>query len=375
MNSTQKTAQKNLDFQVLYVLGMMFVLCGHFQAKELSLNSLFSYDTFHMPLFFFASGYFYKSKNAENIRCYARFARKKLIHLILPYLVWNIFYYQFAYILQNNTDFKILSQDEMNIRSFMITFFSYAAGAKYNVAGWFCVALFFVQILYNTLCLFLKPVRNDKIKNTFLLIITLCISICSALFADRLPIAISRTGYLMFFYNFGYFYHYNLEAIISRINCGYVLLSCCLVNTILIIMFGAIEPIVFNMYGFSSKTIPVHIIKAISGIMFWLTICRMIPKNVKAAKPIEYFSNHTFSIMMHQGIVGIFFNGIVIHLFKRYEFLEVYHKIIWMSAFRIKLLLPVLICISILLADKLYEIAFLWTRKNIQKNMIKCKSA
>ena len=84
-------------------------------------------------------------------------------------------------------------------------------------------------------------------------------------------------------------HHYNLEAIISRINCGYVLLSCCLVNTILIIMFGAIEPIVFNMYGFSSKAIPVHIIKAISGIMFWLTICRMIPKNVKAAKPIEYF--------------------------------------------------------------------------------------
>ena len=354
--SSDDNRHNNTDFELLYVLGMLFVICGHYNVRLLTLGEFFSYDTFHVPLFFFSSGYFYKRKYSSNIDNYLEFAKKKILHLILPYVAWNVVYYIIAFIIQYNTEFSICSPEKMNIRSFIITPFKYADGAVYNIAGWFCITLFFVQILYNTICICLKKVKNNYLQFTILNLCIAAITICSVAFVDKLPVSLSRTGYLLFFYNFGFIFHAYIEKYIVKVKPVIVLIICVLLNAYFLITCGHIEPICFSMERISVKFLSVYISKAIVGSVFWLMVCRIIPERIKSTKTVSYFAKHTFSLMMHQGIAGIIFNGIIIKLFNREELLDKYHTRIWFNAFHNKWILPILICISILLACKLYDL-------------------
>ena len=48
----------NLAFGVLSCIGILCVVMGHMGCDLLSLNGWLPYAAFHMPLFFFISGYF-----------------------------------------------------------------------------------------------------------------------------------------------------------------------------------------------------------------------------------------------------------------------------------------------------------------------------
>lgn len=82
----------------LQVLGPVFVILGH------SLNGLnctgwwyiFSKEwiyVFHMPLFFFISGYLLAYKGYLNGQSYYAFIIRKAKRLLLPYLFWNLLFY------------------------------------------------------------------------------------------------------------------------------------------------------------------------------------------------------------------------------------------------------------------------------------------
>ena len=55
-------SQKQLDshFAILSALGMIFIVDGHLNGSYFDVGGLFPYYSFHVPLFCFVSGYFYK---------------------------------------------------------------------------------------------------------------------------------------------------------------------------------------------------------------------------------------------------------------------------------------------------------------------------
>ena len=60
------------------------------------MGGLFPYYSFHVFIFLFVSGYFYKDEAEKNI---GRYIWKKCTVLLFPYFLWNLFYGILAQIL------------------------------------------------------------------------------------------------------------------------------------------------------------------------------------------------------------------------------------------------------------------------------------
>lgn len=87
--------ERDTAIDILKGIGIILVVIGHSGCPILLNDVIFS---FHMPLFFIASGYFFNTNCFENKELYLR---KKIQGIYLPYLKWsviflllhNVFYY------------------------------------------------------------------------------------------------------------------------------------------------------------------------------------------------------------------------------------------------------------------------------------------
>lgn len=85
------------EIDVLYTIGIILVLIGHshssdwstFRGTILEKAILFIY-TFHMPLFFFISGFLFQNSRSLQDRGYGTWIRDKALRLLTPYLFWSL---------------------------------------------------------------------------------------------------------------------------------------------------------------------------------------------------------------------------------------------------------------------------------------------
>ena len=79
-----RTKERNFTFDLLYALAIIMVVDDHTYSQLGILKGIFPYDSFFMPLFVFAYGYFYKKQEvAKNIK-------HKTKKILMPYMIWNI---------------------------------------------------------------------------------------------------------------------------------------------------------------------------------------------------------------------------------------------------------------------------------------------
>ena len=79
-----RTGQRNQIFNYLYVLAIIMVVDDHVSTRINLFSNIFPYNSFYMPLFVFASGYFFSKKDIR------RACVHKVKKLLLPYIVCNI---------------------------------------------------------------------------------------------------------------------------------------------------------------------------------------------------------------------------------------------------------------------------------------------
>ena len=92
---------RDTTIDVLKGIGIILVVIGHSCCPQLLNDFIFS---FHMPLFFIASGYFFEMKNLENKKDYLK---RKIRGIYFPYLKWsviflllhNLFYYAIIFMI------------------------------------------------------------------------------------------------------------------------------------------------------------------------------------------------------------------------------------------------------------------------------------
>lgn len=76
-------------FKILYAIGIIFVVIGHCGGGGINiLSDWFPPYAFHLQLFAFASGYFYKSSSEEYI---GKYILKKLKHYLCRFIVGIFF--------------------------------------------------------------------------------------------------------------------------------------------------------------------------------------------------------------------------------------------------------------------------------------------
>jgi fucose 4-O-acetylase-like acetyltransferase len=149
LDSTIKSVeiQNNLTripwVDVLKALGIFAIYLGHFGKFSGSLYSfVFSY---HVPLFFFISGFFVKIKKNET---YLQFVWNKFKTLMIPYFIFSVLYVLFD-TLQNNLGAH-QSIHEMQYYIFAIR------NTLSSPQLWFFSCLFIIEILYQLAIMLIK---------------------------------------------------------------------------------------------------------------------------------------------------------------------------------------------------------------------------
>ncbi len=299
-----ETRQKyNYTFGVLSALGILFVVAGHLGSDILTVNNLYPYYSFHMGLFMFISGYFYKSKNENSIKA---FFLKKIKTLIIPYFLWNFFYGILVSIL-HTYGFKI--GQKLNLYTLFVQPFIDGHQFYFNLASWFLIALFIVQIVYIlTRALVSKFINNESILLLLLLLIFNMLGIISikiSLYGYNYSywLILIRTLFFLPFYCIGNIYKERLEKY-DKLN-NYLYFAIIMGMQLIIILHYGWIPTFSAVFGQFFENPYMQYLVAILGILFWLRIARIVTPIVKEDGYIIYIGKHSFSIMMHH--IGVIY--------------------------------------------------------------------
>lgn len=173
-------------------LGIIAVILGH---KGIMFPYIYS---FHMPLFFFLSGYLFTYEKYPNL---LKFIKTKAKSLLLPYLIFSIISMIIVYLTSNigvNT-----SQIDLNfwINQLILSKRNFI---PFNVALWFLTSIFTVEILFFIL---IKYVRKEFFIWIILFISAYigCVVLLVPGSVNTLVWSFDASIYYMLFFAIGYF--------------------------------------------------------------------------------------------------------------------------------------------------------------------------
>ena len=321
---------KNTELTILKSLGILVVVSCHLGVNLFNFigmpltfkRELFPEYSYHMPLFIFASGYFYKRIYEKDILNLV----KRRLSSIKKYISCNIFYFVLTLILAS---LGLLSMKlQLNLKGLLIEPFLGGFQFYFNGPGWFVPFLFLLQITYVALRKVLGIVfRNFNNKNTstlkqetILLVGLVFVGFIATSISNAYPVvdgnvsifqSFLRVLFGLPFFQIGFMFKAFLESN----------LKLTLTTFILVVVSKLLIDIHFGYYTFSLRTIKFNnrailpFIVAILGILYLLHLTKFIVNVVGKASPktIDFLciiGNNTWSIMMHHLLIKWFLNGL-----------------------------------------------------------------
>lgn len=293
--------QRNHTFVILSAIGILLVLLGHLDFQILSLGGLFLYYSFHVMLFVFISGYFYKPEEEVHIFSYIK---RKCLHLLIPYFIWNVFYGILATLLHN---VGIQIGENISLYNLFIAPFLGGHQFMYNAAAWFVPALFLVELcnVIGRRLLSLVRIRNEYV----IMALYLIIGLASVYLAKRGSVydLYKLPGRIMFLapaFQMGRLYKEKLESKDKLPSSIYFLILLLIQFVISFAHEGRIGFSAVWVTGFS-HSIFLPYLTTITGIAFWMRIAKELTPLLSKSRFVMYLGTHTFSVMMHH-LLGFF---------------------------------------------------------------------
>ena len=302
--SVDNSSKIDYRFKVVYAIAMLSVIAEHCRGKgslELNIQGWFNYSSYHMPLFMFAAGYFFKEKYV-NSPC--DYILRKFKKLIMPIYLYNFIYGFYIQFLKTK-GFK------NNIRpfSFRIIFIEPLSGEGFKpiTPSWFSSSLFFFEI-YNVLKRKIISILRVNLNESTYFIIDIVLSSMSVTYSNKgynkkdLYMQLFRFLHLNVYYELGIFYNKFLEKYIYKITSD--------------IYFCIIFIIKLGFYLYYSKELAFHygksnyfknsphtvIIISFLGIALWLRISEILEPIFGKDKYINLIADNTFSIMINHSL-------------------------------------------------------------------------
>ncbi len=136
------TKTYNEAFGILSAIAMVMIVAGHLGYNLMSVGELFPYYSFHVLLFMFISGYFYREKEEEHPITYLK---KKVKRLLVPYFIWNLIYGLIAWMLRLWGGMGM--GESVSFRTLFLEPFISGYQFIYNYSAWFVPALFVIEIM------------------------------------------------------------------------------------------------------------------------------------------------------------------------------------------------------------------------------------
>lgn len=277
------------EFDLLKGIGIILVYLGHaFYFPNLYITGGIYYYiqstiySFHMPLFFFASGFFSNSLGKKID--YKKFYKNKFERLFIPYLFINFLDY-----IPRKLFPKLVNSDFGGIRELLFY------GTKIS---WFVYTLFILFLIFPLLKEGILKKEKYFLFGLFLLFINI------KGYGNNIEIfSINKViSYGVYFY-FGYKLreYYDSYLINKIIN-----------SRVFIILLGII------FMGFSYKTFYLLTINSIFfgiiGTIFTLTILRKINVNYKIFKYIEFIGKNSLTFYLIEGFIAVVYRTLLIRI-------------------------------------------------------------
>lgn len=288
-------------FKIVYCIAMLSVIASHCLGKgsiELNIQGWFPYRSFHMPLFMFASGYFFKRKNLENV---LEYIKRKFKRLIVPIYIYNFFYGIYSQVLKkwfNKNNIKKFNYNNILIKPLG------GRGFRYILPSWFSSSLFFVE-LYNILKR--KAISSLRIEiHEFIYFIIdfilayYCITLSNKGFNTSYPlIDILRFVHLNIYYQLGIFYKKNLEYSIENIRNDIYFIIIFAIKLCYHLYYSKEPSFYYGMSEYYNYTPFTVIIISVSGIAFWIRVSKILVPSIGKSFYVNTIADNTFSIMIN----------------------------------------------------------------------------
>lgn len=298
----------NHKLLLLKVIGIILVVSGHLWYNggiDLFIN-WFPVYSFHMPLFVFVSGYFYSPENENGSLC--KYIFKKFKCLIVPYFIWNLVYGIITtFLLDQNI---ITYGRKISLETLFITPWIDGHQFIFNLAAWFALSLFLVQVLYVSIR---KVLGTVKIGNDifyfclFLLLGILGVGMANHNMNYGLYLTVLKVLFLLPFYHLGYLYKNKIEKYDTLNNVAYFAVLF-VVQFVILFLYPNVTYSIAWGTNFNQENILVPFITSITGIAFWLRIASLLSPITKDSKLIYLIGTNTWSIMMHHLFVFFLIN-------------------------------------------------------------------
>lgn len=308
----------NYKLGYLRAIGIILVVLGHVGNGGVNiLFDWFSPYSFHIPLLIFASGYFFD--NASKVFTYIK---KRFRRLVIPYYSWNLFYLVLFFAL-TSTGLLIWGYS-INLDSFFVQPWLIGNQYAFNLAAWFVLSLFLIQVAY---VLIRKALSKFKIKNEYyLFVFFLALGLLGTYLANlgystSVYLILGRTLFGLPFLHLGYLYKSKLEKF-DKPSIGRIALLFT-VQLGLILFYGNLNFWMYSM-NFGGRIIQ-PFLSSLTGIYLCLQISAILAKNFSPNKLLRYIGDNSWTIMINH-LLGFWLLNCVFFLFGANGFSEASFK-------------------------------------------------
>lgn len=295
INGEKSQRDYNAAFGILSALAMIMIVAGHADYNILTVGDLFPYYSFHVPLFMFISGYFYRRQEEENPFAYLK---KKVRRLLLPYFIWNLVYGLIAWALRAGAGFAL--GEAVTLKSLFLEPFLHGYQYLYNFAAWFVPVLFLVEVI--NLCMRLLFKKLHLYSEWFILAGSLFVGMAVVYFAIgghvwgwyKMP------GRILFLYpcfQMGQFYYQKLEKHDTLGNLPYF----AIVIGVQVALHLACSGLAYSSVwctGFANGPV-IPYVTVVSGVAFWLRVAKILAPALVQCRIVTYLGRNTYAVMMH----------------------------------------------------------------------------
>lgn len=286
--------KENRKFRILSAIGIILVVAGHLGFNLFDIGGLFPYYSFHVFIFLFISGYFYKPEAEGNIVSYVL---GKCVTLLLPYYIWNVIYGIFAALLHRA---GVAIGQELSLYTLLIAPFDGGHQFMYQFPAWFVPVLFVIEVINVCMRKVLSILRMNS--EWFILAFCLILGIATVWLAKeghvwglyKIP---GRILFMMPGFQLGRIYKEKLERHDVLPEGAYFLIVMGMQLVITICCGGLAFSAVWVSSFANAPFVPY--LTVITGIAFWLRVAGLIEKMPYLASKMAAIGRNTYSIMMH----------------------------------------------------------------------------
>ena len=271
-------ASKRLEsLDIAKGIGILLVVVGHTMSPVMEGHSIIKWIysiiyTFHMPIFFFISGYLATKLVTKPVKK-IELLKQRLVRLMIPYCSWAVVY----------LPMKIVMSEHVRFSS-EYKWYSFFLGNNPDGQLWFLYVLFVISVFM----IFLVNTKNITLLTVVFVI--------GSLFAPLIPYSIGFTSISLTFslYQVGFFFLGTLIALKCDLNKTTSNLPAFVVSVIILTSYSVVLWIHKNEVWFLQTT------AAFCGVYICMYISNLLAKT-HLKKPLSYLGKKSMEIYLLHG--------------------------------------------------------------------------